>query len=38
MVENNSILKDVTDIFQLKKDLDNRINTLLVYPPYKSYK
>ena len=38
MIENNSILKDVTDIFQLKKDLDNRINTLLVYPPYKSYK
>ena len=38
MIENNSILEEISDISQLKKDLENRINDLLVYPPYKSYK
>lgn len=38
MIENHSILKEVTNISQLKNDLDNRINDLLIYPPYKSYK
>ena len=38
MIENYSILKEISNISQLKKDLENRINDLLVYPPYKSYK